>query len=264
MSKSMFRHAAAAALAVAVAGPAAAQDDPNLTGLPAREAPAAPQEQFGAFGSGIQDLWIAATEFQGKLSGQADLNYSTFHYYNAPGSASPVRYFAQIPLPSGAQISFIECHVNDTVANDVTLGFQKYAHNLGTNAPASVFIRSWGSTGTSGFQQPSLVVAAADGEIRYSVGSDRFLYYLAADVAADTSFRGCNIRWARTVSPAPAVATFPNDVPTTSPVFRFVEAMAASGLTGGCGAGSFCPNNPVTRGQMAVFLSVALGLHFPN
>ena len=39
------------------------------------------------------------------------------------------------------------------------------------------------------------------------------------------------------VSPAPAVATFPNDVPTSHPFFRFVEAMAASGLTGGCGPG---------------------------
>ena len=66
------------------------------------------------------------------------------------------------------------------------------------------------------------------------------------------------------VSPAPATATFPNDVPTTHPLFRFVEAMAASGLTGGCGAGTFCPDAPLTRGQMAVFLSVALGLHFPN
>jgi hypothetical protein len=66
------------------------------------------------------------------------------------------------------------------------------------------------------------------------------------------------------VSPPPATATFPNDVPTSHPLFRFVEAMAASGLTGGCAAGSFCPDAPLTRGQMAVFLSVALGLHFPN
>ncbi|MCP6768680.1 S-layer homology domain-containing protein, partial [Klebsiella pneumoniae] len=26
------------------------------------------------------------------------------------------------------------------------------------------------------------------------------------------------------------------------------------GITGGCGAGNFCPGNPVTRAQMAVFL----------
>ncbi len=63
------------------------------------------------------------------------------------------------------------------------------------------------------------------------------------------------------VSPAPATATFPTDVPTTHAFFRFVEALAAAGITGGCGTNQFCPDSPVTRGQMAVFLAVALGLH---
>ena len=65
------------------------------------------------------------------------------------------------------------------------------------------------------------------------------------------------------VSPAPAVAPF-GDVPTSHAAFRFVEAMAASGLTGGCGGGNFCPDAPLTRAQMAIVLATALGLHFPN
>ena len=32
----------------------------------------------------------------------------------------------------------------------------------------------------------------------------------------------------------------------------------------GCGSGNFCPDSPLTRRQMAVFLSKALGLHWPN
>ncbi len=71
------------------------------------------------------------------------------------------------------------------------------------------------------------------------------------------------VRYQLQVSPAPATATF-LDVPTVHPFFRFVEALAAAGITGGCGSGNYCPDNPVTRGQMAVFLSIALGLHFPN
>ena len=63
------------------------------------------------------------------------------------------------------------------------------------------------------------------------------------------------------VSPAPAVATF-LDVPTSHPFFRFIEALVASGITSGCGGGNFCPDAPLTRGQMAVFLSLGLGLHF--
>jgi hypothetical protein len=71
------------------------------------------------------------------------------------------------------------------------------------------------------------------------------------------------VTWSRTVSPAPATATFA-DVPTSSGIFRFVEALVASGITGGCGGGKYCPSNPVTRGQMAVFLATALGLHWPD
>ena len=63
------------------------------------------------------------------------------------------------------------------------------------------------------------------------------------------------------VSPAPGSATF-NDVPTNHPFFQFIEALKASGITGGCQASPplYCPDNSVTRGQMAVFLAKALGL----
>jgi beta-N-acetylhexosaminidase len=57
------------------------------------------------------------------------------------------------------------------------------------------------------------------------------------------------------------VATF-SDVPTGHPFFRFIEALARSGITSGCGGGNFCPDAPLTRGQIAVFLSLGLGLHF--
>jgi Metallo-peptidase family M12/S-layer homology domain len=50
-----------------------------------------------------------------------------------------------------------------------------------------------------------------------------------------------------------AVASFP-DVPTTHPLFHYVETIFQLGITGGCAGGNYCPNNPVTRAQMAVFL----------
>ncbi len=34
----------------------------------------------------------------------------------------------------------------------------------------------------------------------------------------------------------------------------WIEELAALGITSGCGSGNFCPNDPVTRAQMAVFL----------
>ena len=54
------------------------------------------------------------------------------------------------------------------------------------------------------------------------------------------------------------------DVPDGHGQRQFIEALAAAGITGGCGGGNYCPDAPLTRGQMAVFLTVALGLHFPN
>jgi hypothetical protein len=39
-----------------------------------------------------------------------------------------------------------------------------------------------------------------------------------------------------------------------------IEAIAAAGITAGCGASQFCPRDPVTREQMATFLTRALNL----
>ncbi len=82
---------------------------------------------------------------------------------------------------------------------------------------------------------------------------------------SDSSLRiaGVVFGYVLQVSPAPATATF-NDVPTGHQFFRFVEALAASGITAGCGGGNFCPNEPLTRGQMAAFLAKALGLQWPS
>ena len=63
------------------------------------------------------------------------------------------------------------------------------------------------------------------------------------------------------VSPPPPTATF-NDVPPGHPQYPFVEALARAGITVGCGGGAYCPDHPITRGQMAVFLAKALGLHW--
>jgi hypothetical protein len=73
---------------------------------------------------------------------------------------------------------------------------------------------------------------------------------------------GARVSWNRTVSPAPESATF-GDVPTSDFGFQYVEALAASGITGGCGSGNYCPDSPVTRRQMAIFIAKSLGLYHP-
>ena len=49
------------------------------------------------------------------------------------------------------------------------------------------------------------------------------------------------------------------DVPGTHPLCGFIERLADDGITGGCAANVFCPDAPITRGQMAVFIETALG-----
>jgi uncharacterized repeat protein (TIGR03803 family) len=54
-------------------------------------------------------------------------------------------------------------------------------------------------------------------------------------------------------APPSCAGIFP-DVPCGSQFSDWIEQLANEGITGGCGAGNFCPGNPVTRAQMAVFL----------
>jgi RHS repeat-associated protein len=61
-----------------------------------------------------------------------------------------------------------------------------------------------------------------------------------------------------TYTPVPAVGVF-SDVPTSNPHAKFIEEIARRGITGGCGTGIYCPTNPVTRAQMATFLSKTWG-----
>jgi hypothetical protein len=64
------------------------------------------------------------------------------------------------------------------------------------------------------------------------------------------------------IPPACTAAPF-GDVPASSPFCRWIQELVARGITGGCGGGNYCPANPVTRAQMAVFLSLTMGLTVP-
>jgi hypothetical protein len=59
--------------------------------------------------------------------------------------------------------------------------------------------------------------------------------------------------------PPPCTGTVFPDVPCSgNPFDPWIEELAGLQITGGCGGGLYCPNNTVTRQQMAVFLLKAL------
>jgi hypothetical protein len=164
-----------------------------------------------------------------------------------------------VHLPSGARLEGITTYTNDIdPANSIT--YVVFVADLSTSTGTTPFVFTTGAT--PGIERVFRPLAPP-----ITISNDRRAYTICVlhPVIGTTLQNGGATFWYRLqVSPAPATATFPNDVPTSHPLFRFVEALAASGVSGGCGAGSFCPDAPLTRGQMAVFLSVALGMHFPN
>jgi hypothetical protein len=198
-------------------------------------------------------------QFQGRIS-----SYS----YDTPTGQGDVSFLggdtfadAQLHLPSGAIWENTRFWVNDAIAADIGLfAFQTCLPVAGPGNPVPTGLGTGSSTGTTGNQ--SIVIAAPAGTV---IDNNACSYWVRVRFgAAGHVLQKARVQYRLQVSPAPATASFPVDVPTTHPFFRFVEAMARSGLTGGCGPGTFCPDTPVTRGQLSVFLSVALGLHFPN
>jgi hypothetical protein len=89
------------------------------------------------------------------------------------------------------------------------------------------------------------------------------LYWAGDSFDGSTRFNSIQVDYHRTVSPNPSTSHF-QDVPVAHPFHRYVEALWDAGITGGCNPSPplFCPDEPLTRGQMAVYLSVALGLHW--
>ncbi len=55
-------------------------------------------------------------------------------------------------------------------------------------------------------------------------------------------------------TPPEATGTLFLDVPSDAFAAAWIEQLAAEGITGGCGGGNYCPNQAVTRSQMAIFL----------
>ena len=60
-------------------------------------------------------------------------------------------------------------------------------------------------------------------------------------------------------TPPAATGVF-NDMDLGYWAVHWIEQLAAEGITSGCGNGNYCPEDPVTRAQMAVFLVRTFGL----
>ena len=161
-----------------------------------------------------------------------------------------------VHLPSGAVVEYVRLFYNEPSASyAIGAGFYRFS-DYGTNGLIQA------CSPTAAITSDTWIDFGPFSEVVDNSPNFGYTYNILAIWGGDTKIYKWTIWYLRQVAPAPATATF-SDVPTSYWAFRYIEALNASGITGGCGSGNYCPENYVKRSEMAVFLSKALGLYFP-
>lgn len=221
-----------------------------------------------SYGLGQQILAIGPSEFQPLDSGTTYTNNIADGYVYTHGG----QFHAPLRLPDGALITQLCYYAYDPDGSGSHVEIDALKQPAGGQPAGIIPIQGSGVTETFNIgygavcTEPSFTYvfhtdADLDGMGVAHVVHEIYQPGSAGGGGTTTAIGGVRITWQRQVSPAPASPTF-GDVPPSDPFFQYIEALAASGITGGCGGGNYCPGNPLTRGQMAVFLAKALGLHW--
>ena len=225
---------------------------------------------FVAAQDGSPDFWglgtnfhfVNANEFASYDNANLVWRHDNVGFWHAYVGAGAV--YATVRLPTGALVTGMTViYYDNDGSDDFSISLRSHWVTVAGVSGETIISPTFASSGTPG-TSAFWVDIDPDHTIQYIVdGSTAQSYCLTAYMPSSlvVSLRGVIIGWNRQVSPAPATATF-GDVGTGHWAFPFVEALAASGITGGCGGGNYCPDNPITRAEMAVFLSGALGLHW--
>ncbi|MGH9379002.1 MAG: S-layer homology domain-containing protein [Thermoanaerobaculia bacterium] len=180
--------------------------------------------------------------------------------YKTGGTVNFHDFVCPVSLPTGARLEIVALEAcDDNSPGSITLTLSRCAagSDAACSALGSVTTGTSATPGCNFFFITGLSTTVNNFASRYN------LFVTDTHNTSQTKFRSVELWWRRQISPAPGTATF-GDVPTSHLFFQQIEALAASGITSGCGGGNFCPNSPLTRGQMAAFLAKALGLHWPN
>jgi hypothetical protein len=175
-------------------------------------------------------------------------------YLTAPGN-----FECPVHLPAGASIVSIELEACDTSGTGQATADFDYAPAAGISGGVIDSV----STGASFSAGCAFFSKALGTPVTIDNYNNKYWFEISNDVYDGSVYiAAARVYYVLQVSPAPDTATF-GDVPTTHPFFQYIEALYSAGITAGCGGGDYCPDDPLTRGQMAVFLSRALGLHWP-
>lgn len=194
----------------------------------------------------------------------------------ASGHSGTHTYRAQIQgLPHGADLRQVSVWLYDDSSslNSTVRLYRVCQPDFGPGPQINTLLDVASTSGAAGHQYRNLGCIASfpqlcpiQLELHETIDLESCVYLVQVgfeSCSLDLGIVNARARWERQISPAPATATF-DDVPPGNLFFQHIEALAASGITSGCDANSFCPNAPLTRAQMATFLAEALGLHWEN
>jgi hypothetical protein len=216
-------------------------------------------------GSGTLRLDVPTTANITGLDGHppAGLPYSSGEVYNVVHQAS----FTDVSPTYWAWYWIEKLYANDITGGCLLTPFKYCPENPVTRAEMAVFLEK-------GMRGSAYIPPAGTG----TVFADVPLSYWAADwieqLFADGITAGCGsgiycpeapvtraqmaifllrAEHGLAFTPPAATGVFA-DVPTTYWDASWIEQLATEGITTGCGGGNYCPEAPVTRAQMAVFL----------
>ena len=222
-------------------------------------------EQFGL--QCCQITQIPAAAFNPLFNDAWD--YTGFgYYYHVSGASNTLE--APVQLPTGVEIEYLDLYYYDaSTTHDLDVFLVAFSGGTPqTGVPAQSTLASIHTSGAGGYQYAISFLTppyTVNNNVAYDAGAAQLAVQLADSSsfgASDLSFKAVDLWWLRQVSAPPSTPTF-TDVPTNHPFFQFVEALAAADITVGYPDGRFGVDDPITRGQMAVFLAKALGLYWP-
>ena len=244
-----------AACLVAAAGAARAQTPP------AAPAVAAPNT-WGSVGGSTT---LMGHDFTEELTGYFVKRYLGATYCQVtPASGETVEVFGQLNAPDGATLSQLQFWAYDVDPVDgLNVSLWEACQEPGGN-PVSIqlgTVDTIGAIGTYFGFTPLNGHRVMNRNCTYTV---RVQFNPGPVDCKGTALQlqKVEVDWVRDVAPPVGQPSF-SDVPADHPFYKYIEALYSSAVTGGCGDLHFCPDAPLTRGQMAVFLSKALGLQWP-
>lgn len=234
-------------------------------------------ETFGSTSG--QWIFLGVTDFTPDSESCA-LQYGAFGYYSvvpAPGGTCTGNEVlrANVELPEGSKILWQRLYYqNDSAGPTFSHAMWYYGYTSSVlSATGTAAVTNLGSASTANNEDnyrtstldfdPDPVFDTYINSSTLFGPSEQRNYFVLVNAPAGTgsAFKGVAVAYQRQAAPAPTAASF-SDVPTNHPFFNEVQQLSKSGITQGCGGGQYCPDQPVTRGQMAAFLTRALGLHW--